>query len=766
MSDELLARPGEPLLTHLEAVAALAGSWAPPALQEAARLAGLAHDLYKATPWFQDYLKRDPKAQKALKAKLGPKLHHALPSALFAAFLARKAGLPALPLFLAVARHHGHLKTTRDLLPDPHDPAYLTAPPSEKPYRVLAEQTKALLEWEPARVLLDRLGWLKSFERYAEEGPEKVAAWLRETPFEEETTYWQVLELFSLLIDADKHQAASAKPPDRRTLPPDAAEAKVKNLSKNDRISHHRDRLFTEVDRKVTTLPLEKLFPAALTLTAPTGSGKTLTLLNFALKLRARLEKERGMRPRILYALPLVNLIEQNYEVFRETLEKAGVPSDALLAHHHLARLPEAESDTTPVEEKLLFAESWEAEVVVTTFVQVVETLYGTQNRMLKKLHRLLSGNVLILDEVQAFPAEDWPLVRRLLSAFVKKGNTVVLATATQPRLVEGALELAPDLPDYPVRVRIRSAEALPSEPAQHSRLIVVNTIPRALEIYDALKRTGERVFHLSTNLTPKDRRDRIERLKRLVPQTPLTLVATPIVEAGLDLDFAEGFRELGPVDAVVQVAGRINRNAAPHVGTLTLVPDEGRASRVYGKIHAHLARAFFAGLGEITDLELGKRLETYYAELENRISTAAARGYLDALEAGRFCRRGYPAACDCGPHHPEGCDVCCYRLIRDPIRRIPIFIEQDDSASEVLEKLKTALAEEDPSARRQALRALRPDLALYTISPPIERVSKNAPGSLFGREDYLLVRKDELEAYYDSETGFLWRNAIETQFL
>ncbi len=763
--DELLARPGEPLIEHLRAVAALAEGWAPPELRESARLVGLAHDLYKATPWFQRYLRESPEGQGKLRAKLGPRLHHALPSAFFAAFLARELGLDPLPVFLAVARHHGHLKTAETLLPDPYDPVLLKTPPSERLYAVLGEQTTALLEAKPARSLLEALGWLEPFERFARKGPEQVASWLRAAPFQGERAYWQTVRLFSLLIDADKHRAAKVEPARRYPLAVNAAAEKVRVLPKKGRLAPFRDRLFEAVNRKAETLPLENLFPAALTLTAPTGSGKTLALLNFALKLRSRLEQEKGLRPRIVYALPLVNLIEQNFQVFSDTLTAAGVPRQAILAHHHLARILE-DDERTSVEEKLLFAESWEAEVIVTTFVQVVETLYGTQNRMLKKLHRFLSGNILILDEAQALPAEDWPLIRRLLKAFVAQGNTVVLATATQPRLLEGALELAPRFPDYPVRVRIQKADGPPTKPARRARLVVVNTIPRSLEVYQALKDAGERVYYLSTNLTPRDRLARIQELKALVPQTPLTLVATPIVEAGLDLDFAEGYRELGPLDAVVQVAGRINRSAARETEALFLIPDESRASRVYGKILAHLARDFFSRIEAVADRELEEKLGDYYAELEERISAATAGGHLEALEKGRFCRRGYPAGCDCGSHNPRGCDVCCYRLIQDPVRRIPIFIEQDEKASETLAELEAALALSDPNARRQALRRLRPDLALYTISPAVERVAQNPPGPLFGREDYLLVRKDELDAYYDPETGFLWGKEATSQFL
>jgi len=762
----LWARPGEPLLDHLVAVGQLAEGWAPPELKASARLAGRVHDLYKATPWFQRYLAAEEREKQRYRAELGPRLHHAFPGALFGAWVAQRRGLDAPAIFLSVARHHGHLKTPTALLPDPRDPKVLKR--GESPYAAVRDQTRALAESSEAIALLDALGLQEDFQDYLEEDLEAWARTLRRTG-RKTGEFWRTTRLFSLLIDADKRLAAGVKPPPRRPLPAQAAESLVASLPRTSPIAHLRAQLFNAVDRIAQNDPLDTLFPAALTLSAPTGSGKTLTLFNFALKLRERVERDRGLRPRIVYALPYVNLIEQNRAVLSEALTQAGAdPTKLLIAHHHLSEVGD-ETEFSALEDALLLAEAWEAEVVVTTFVQVAETLFGTRNRMLKKLHRLTGGTLLLLDEVQAFPVEHWPLLRSLLGEFVELGNTVVLATATQPALLPGARELAPALPGYPVRVRIETADGPPRKPATAPRLVVVNTIARSLTVYHEQKALGGRVYYLSTNLTPKDREAVLERLRAdLKDARPLTLVATPIVEAGLDLDFHEAWREVGPVEAVVQVAGRVNRSAERSTGTLYLMPDEGSLGRVYGRVLSEVARSFFQDRLPTTDRELSAALSEYFAEIESRLASDRVQGFLEAKASLRFCRPGNPEGCGaCAPGQPEACDVCCFALIQENLVRVPIFIEQDGAATEILSELAETLRETNPIHRRARLRALRPQLARYTINPIAPLAAKNLPAeTLFGREDYRMVPREQLAAYYHPETGFQWKRSLEDQFL
>ncbi len=784
---EWLARHGEGLVTHLRAVGKLACDFAPPSLAEMAELVGLVHDLGKATPFFQQRLNNPQFAD--------PAANHAYISALFGAWVAQQRGFDALAVFLAVARHHGPLRTPSALLPHPDDidpPDFLTVerqglrrtlralcrqiPEVEKSWPSLCCQLglpdpKAFLQgeiWETLRKLAEEAWCLEHFA-----SPTLHDAQVRRR-------YWEINILFSALIDADKKLAAQYQMPARISLPADLV---VRYLSTN-RLSTSplqklRQTLFETVDRQVSSRPLAQLFPALLTLTAPTGAGKTLTVLHAALMIRKRVEEEHGLRLRIIYALPYINLIEQTSSVIREVLTAGGIdPEAALLEHHHLAPL-KRRSDSTPVvqttnqdqleedlevDEALLLAESWDSEIVLTTFVQVFHTLVGYQNRALKKLHTLVAGSILILDEVQTLDAHYWPLLRALLTDLPGWNVTVILMTATQPRLVEPgtALELVdPPLSNYPTRVVLQPlapqtipelAEAIAGI-RDRSQLIVVNSIRVSLELYRALERYSlPYLYYLSTNITPRDRRGRLVEIQDLLrARQPVVLVSTQVVEAGVDVDFEVGWREWGPLESLLQVAGRINRNAEQSIALLRVIPlHEGQGERVYGRILLEAARSHL--IEAMNDLELVQQLDCYFQTIEQRISQAHAEALLKAVASLDYDRPNV----DCrklGASVP----LSCFRLIEE-LPALSIVVEQDGRATAAIKELRRALALEHPQERRLAVREAFRELEHYTITPLLQRAVGNLPPPLFhGREDLRLITCEQLESFYDVKTGFKW---------
>ncbi len=790
-ASEWLAREGEKLIDHLRAVARLARAFAPPELQRLAELAGLVHDLGKATPFFQRRLQ--DQAYQAAEA------NHAFISALYGAWVAERWGLDALVLFLAVARHHGPLRSPWELLPHPSDiepPDFLGVNRQglRRTLRALPKQLAAVREswptlckelglpdpapfvageiWSTLSQLADEAERLNYFDLPLDGDPEA------------RHRYWMTNVLFSCLIDADKKLAARYRMPDRVDLPHDMVQRYLaeKHVAASP-LQPFRSRLFETVDRRVQEWPVEVLYPALLTLTAPTGAGKTLTVLHAALTIRARVERERGYRPRIVYALPYINLIEQTVSVVREVLHHAGIqPGDVLLEHHHLAPLAprpqrEPESPGAPqrpvsitdeedldVDEALLLAESWDAEIVLTTFVQVFHTLIGYQNRALKKLHTLVEGAILILDEVQALDAHYWPLLRALLADLPRWNVTVILMTATQPRLIQPgrARELVdPPLDGYPSRVVLRPAsprtvnelaEAVAST-SDRSQLIVVNSVRVSLELYDALRAYGMHwLYYLSTNITPRDRQHRLEQIRRLLRDgLPVVLVSTQVVEAGVDVDFDTGWREWGPLESLLQVAGRINRNARQSCAALEIVAlDEGQGERVYGRILMDAARESISS--PQTDVELTALLEEYFARIETRISQTQAKGLLAAVSRLDYDRSNV----DC-KKGTASIPISCFRLIQE-VPSLSIVVEQDDEASRAIRELRTALALEDPQERRLAVRRAYRSLEYYTITPLLQRAVGNLPPPLlYGREDLRLIAKEQLESFYDEQTGFKW---------
>jgi CRISPR-associated endonuclease/helicase Cas3 len=741
----LLARvnPEEPLSEHLLGVGQLSeGFLAPLDLGRQGRLAGLCHDLGKATPYFQDMLQ-------GKRRKGDPLTWHALPGALFAAWTARRSGLEgdALLLFLAVLEHHGSLSSPWERLPP--DLAEGRRP-RKGAWDVLPQQLKAL-DTEAFRALTASLG-LPDPGPFLEGEAWEVAKRLAleaETLLHQEgrelRDHFRLALLYSALLDADRRLAGQAPPSRPRPIPPGAVEAHLAAKRASGPLGPHREALFRGVARALEA-PLERLFPARLTLTAPTGAGKTLAALRFALGLRERVKKEQGYLPKVVYALPYIAIADQVEEEARGVLARAGLNPEAhLLVHHHLALARLREEET--VEEALALQETWDRDVVVTTFHQVFPALVGPGSG-LRPLHALAEGAILILDEVQTLPAELWPLLRALLRELPGR-VTVVSMTATQPRLVEGE-EIAPELPDYPARVRLawgeaRTLEALAErllEEPPRPRLVVLNTVREAVDLYRRLRQEGLPDLHLLTShLMPKHRKARLEAIRKaLAGGVPLTLVATQVVEAGVDLDFQEGYRAFAPLESLLQTAGRVNRNALGE-GRLWVLDLEGESGKtIYGEVLLDRTRRLLGDLleGGLEDREAYRLLPEYYRLVEEGISQAKGQKALKALAALDYDR------------------LEDFRLLEDA-PSLPIFVEWDEEATQLLRRLEEALAQKDAKERRKSLRLLLPRLQAYTVSPLLRRALKNLPPPLLGREDWRHVPRKAVRDFYDEEVGFLW---------
>ncbi len=329
--------------------------------------------------------------------------------------------------------------------------------------------------------------------------------------------------------------------------------------------------------------------PGLFTLTVPTGGGKTLASLGFALDHAAR----HGHR-RIIYAIPYTSIIDQTAEIFRKLF------GDLVLEHHASI---DAEKPGQRGRDKLRLAmEDWAAPLVVTTNVQLFESLFAARPSRCRKLHNI-AGSVIILDEAQCLPRKLlMPALRMIEALCAHYGCSVVLCTATQPafdsrQLKAGGLplegrELAPDPDELAQRLRrariIRAGEmddtaliaALKDTP---QGMVIVNSRAHALDLFNAGKAAGlEGLIHLTTRQYPVHRRKIIDDIRaRLKDGTPCRLIATSLIEAGVDLDFPKGWRAEAGLDSCVQAAGRVNRNGTRQVedSTLTIFSAPGRSS-------------------------------------------------------------------------------------------------------------------------------------------------------------------------------------------
>ena len=328
--------------------------------------------------------------------------------------------------------------------------------------------------------------------------------------------------------------------------------------------------------------------PGLFTLTVPTGGGKTVASLAFALaQARAR---ARGLR-RIIYVIPYTSIIEQTAQEFRTILGAENV-----LEHHSNAAY-EIDAEATPKTVRLAqAAENWDMPVVVTTAVQFFESLYANRPSQCRKLHNL-AGSVILFDEAQLLPLPCLrPCVHAIAQLVQHYGASAILCTATQPALgplfaefLPGrpAVELCPPelCPPEPFRrVCFRQAgrldwDTLSGQLQQHEQVLcVVNSRKSAQEIFTRL--SGEGNFHLSTLMYPAHRRAKLEEIRRRLKEgLPCRVISTSLIEAGVDVDFPAVFREEAGLDSILQAAGRCNREGKRPVSESIVTLFQGEAA-------------------------------------------------------------------------------------------------------------------------------------------------------------------------------------------
>lgn len=612
---KLYAHVNQSLAAHLKGVAEHAARFASFfQATEQGRLAGLLHDLGKAEDEFQ---KRICKSA-GLAKEDGDKQPHAHHGAMLLLQEDAGRGGPVWPVAFAINAHHAGL----------HDRSNLQKRIGLREKALVAEgKLVGDPDWNGIPWPIQHFGknlpdWL---DKLPSATPEELAAKLRAVDL-----YTRFV--FSALIDADRLDTEQQAPETKDNFAKRhtwrfgdtglaASEAPEKLLRLFDNAIQKRKEAAkskgTSADvLEVRAKVLEVCDSAAgkprgvFTLTVPTGGGKTLASVYFALKhIAAQNQHEtdphRKLR-RIIVVIPFLNIIQQTVRELREVFRHSE-DDPIVLEHHSQAQDPETpsgkqtekgDSDDYSRERTLrqLAAENWDAPIVVTTSVQFFDSLFSRRPADARKLHNI-AQSVVIFDEVQTFPPR---LMQPILDALGELTNpqrpygcALVLCTATQPALIksddlpcgfppENVTHIVTD--PKPMFLRLRrtnypelesknpipqlkwpelAAEALKSPNGQG--LVVVNTRRHARKLFDELRKSDahkDAVFHLSTWMTPAHRVEVLgEVRRRLDTKQPCFLVSTQCIEAGVDVDFPAVWRALGPYDAIVQAAGRCNRN-------------------------------------------------------------------------------------------------------------------------------------------------------------------------------------------------------------
>ena len=520
------------VLEHLQGTAALAGEFARPFGGEGqAELAGLAHDLGKYSAGFQRRLTG------------GPRVDHATAGA----FECIKLGQPFAAF--AVAGHHGGLPDGGGRGDEPDTGTFF------------GRMNRALRGDLP-----DYSAWQSELSLPKPAAPD----FLRR---DRRTGMFFTRMLFSCLVDAD--YTDTGKFMDTNAAGSGAA-ASIQQLYSRLRayiagwfppegeLNVKRCAILEQCVREG-----ERRTPGLYTLTVPTGGGKTVSSLAFALAQA----KAQGMR-RVIYVIPYTSIIEQTARTFRDILGPENV-----LEHHSgvLFDTDEGGELTSDALRLARSAETWDMPVVVTTAVQFFESLFSNRPSQCRKLHNL-ARSVIIFDEAQMLPLPYLrPCVWAVSQLLQYCGVSAVLCTATQPALAPVFREFARDLPmeelcpmdaedwDAFRRVTFRRAGKLTWDELagqlqeQNQVLCVVNTRKAAQEVFKKL--AGEGNFHLSTLMCPAHRRAILDEVRRrLRDGRPCRVVSTSLIEAGVDVDFPAVYREEAGLDSILQAAGRCNR--------------------------------------------------------------------------------------------------------------------------------------------------------------------------------------------------------------
>ena len=377
------------------------------------------------------------------------------------------------------------------------------------------------------------------------------------------------------------------------------------------------------------------------TLTVPTGGGKTVASLAFAL----RHAVAHGMK-RVIYVVPYTSIIEQNAEVFREIL------GDGNVLEHHSGVQFELSDGASPEEvRRALAAENWDMPVIVTTAVQFFESIYANRSSKCRKLHNL-ADSVIILDEAQMLPlCHLRPCVAAMASLAEQFRSTLVLCTATQPSLGDLLHTYAPSCPvtelcpqtaeeyDSFRRVTFRQEgiledDALAERLSEHRQVLcIVNSRKAAQSIFARLPQ--EASFHLSTLMVPAQRQTLLDEIRRrLKAGEPCRVVSTSLIEAGVDVDFPAVYRELAGLDSVLQAAGRCNREGkrAPEESIVTVF----ERAKLPPMLFRTAIGATREALMNICDIGARETMQNYFDALRSLSGeTLDKSGVIKAFEKG-----------------------------------------------------------------------------------------------------------------------------------
>lgn len=780
------SHPGKPLIKHLLETADYAEMNVKNEYIEMVRLLCICHDFGKYTSYFQSYLHTHK--------RVGELSNHSFISALFGAYLFQRRPMEEkfLPLitYCIILSHHGNednldadlprsgltLENVRGTLEGKLENAQKQREDIRQNLEEVARDYEAfgmgddvrkfILEVDFNQIIKDLRKLYLSYQDFLEEAEEEEQEGGEDKRIQ---TYFLMQQLYSALIDADKLSASNTPLPKSKLIHFDVLDAVRKTKIKNkDKLSVFRTEIYENVQENLMRLfrqyggNVGNLF----SITAPTGTGKTYCGFFAALKLRELLGDDR----RIIYALPFTSIINQNYSViaalFADCVSDFTENEGHYLMKHHCLATVECKSKeiNISITQAELLLENWSAPIIVTTFVQLLETLISNRNRMLKKFHSLCHS-IVLMDEVQAIPLELLPVCDYVLHKAAELLDIkIITMTATKPVLLSDSIELLPDMEKYFLkmnRTRLvyedskKTVEEFVTDFVEQkedkSYLIICNTIQSSLDMYRQLENLPN-VYYLSTNLLPIHRMERIEEVTKSLAngENPI-LVSTQAVEAGVDFDFDCVIRDIGPVDSIIQAAGRENRHQRRARGTVRVVSLVNAAGRlygemVYGKTQIMISRKLLGDMSEILEENYLELIADYFKLAMENLNQSKSEGFIESLRNLKFT----------GSMEKRDA-IADFSLIDEKSGYVNVFMRIDEYAEDIFQEYHKCMECKDLEARHKGLLSIRGEVANYTLSIPERYMERINIGKAELEGQYLISLPQEgCEEYYSNVTGFM----------
>lgn len=779
---------------------------------------GLFHDFGKYMDFFQDYLllnKRSPYQNHAhisaavYYSLLKQKQLHLTPDDLFTDII-------AFLCYVALRRHHNDLITDRLF-------ALEDLPRMKSELSVQVDHLRSRIDMLSEIYGISKVEFEEIFHRVKKILDDKT--FLRTlnkmrmyTPHER--WYFFLIYIFSQLVDKDKLSAANIGARKVTAFDPQYVSQYIsqKTMNVKSDMNKKREEVRISVLKRIDDLSDEELQSKKIfVLTAPTGIGKTLTSMQAAFRLAQRLREMYDYTPKIITAIPFINIIEQTKDDYLKVLKDRAV----LNIHHRLAErrlIGKNEDENIPLEKSLLEVEGWEGDVILTTFVQLFQSIFSGDNARLKKINKL-AGSIVILDEVQSIPEKYMPLIGATLIRISRYyGTRFILMSATQPYLIEmgqrllekctsehgkgeasnidfdihkNTVDLLPEYKDlYQLQTRTKIIPSFNDDKPfdndtfidffdqtweKSSAVVVVNTIQRCIDLYKQMAdkyKNLAKVFHLSTNLIPKHRKKVIEAVKKALENNQrVILVSTQTIEAGVDLDFEVGYRDLAPLESIIQTAGRVNRNAKirdcgnkPKPCPIYVVQIENDHQFIYKYHHLDRTKMLLKQYNEILEPDYLNLINKYYKSMAAHIAQESIDLWKEGIMKLDFEK------------------ISQFKLIPEDQRVVDVFIEAEQEATlladvyEMLrlnsdridlqlvyqvtgEKLKVEGQSIPYYVRKALLSNILSRMSEYMVQVRESRFKKTKPFSFSERgnveSSFYWVPHNQLEDFYNSEVGF-----------